>query len=167
MTKPTVAFRNFQNPYSVQNSRDYAVLFRPFLLPFSLWYQCSAHSHPLSRSQFSCITTNSDKLRLDLFCLLGRVYPHTKRITCNIAYVALGYVLDMTSFNSLTYVNRLLNSTCNSFLEISDTSLLMKRPLRHSYTASNIVTRTVNSNHLSNTVQFSLLDYRCLKHGVT
>jgi len=86
---------------------------------------------------------------------------------CNIASSALGYVLDMTSFNSLTLVNRLLNSTCIYFLEISDTALLMKRSMRHSYTASNIVTRTVNSNHLNNTVQFSLLDYRCLKHGVT
>jgi len=167
MTKLTVAFRNFYNHYPTQNSRDYAVLFRPFLLPFSRRYQCSAHGHPLRRSQCSCITINPDKLQLDLFCLLGRVHPHTICITCNIAYTALGYVLDMTSFNYLTYVNRLLNSTCISFLEISDTSLLMKRPLRRSYTASNIVTRTVNSNHLSNTVQFSLLDYRCLKHGVT
>jgi hypothetical protein len=51
---------------------------------------------------------------------LGCVYHHTMRIMCNIADSTLGYVLDMTSFNSLTLVNRLLNSTCIYFLEISD-----------------------------------------------
>jgi hypothetical protein len=64
---------------------------------------------------------------------LGCVYPHKMCIVYDIAYSALDYVLEMTSFNSSTLVNRLLNSTCISFLEISDIALLMKRPLRHSY----------------------------------
>jgi hypothetical protein len=67
MTKQAVAFRNFYNPYPTHNSRDYAVLSRLFLLPFSLSYQCSSHGHSLRRNQCSYISINSDKLRLDCY----------------------------------------------------------------------------------------------------
>jgi len=71
MTKLTVVFRNFYNPYPTQKSRDYTVLFTLFLLPFCLTYQCSAHGHSLRRSQSSYITIDSNKLvQLDLFYLL-------------------------------------------------------------------------------------------------